>query len=78
MLQKMLLDNFTWVENKDFIEKCNEDSDEGYFFEVDVQYLERLHDLHNDLPFLPGTTKIKKLKNLYPTSLIKKNMLNFI
>ena len=25
----------------------------GYFLEVDVQYPEKLHKLHNDLPFLP-------------------------
>ena len=31
----------------------NEESDEGYLQEVDVQYLEKLHELHNDLPFLP-------------------------
>ena len=29
----------------------NEESDEGYLQEVDVQYLEKLHELH-DLPFL--------------------------
>ena len=27
--------------------------DIGYFLEVDVQYLEKLHELHNDLSFLP-------------------------
>ena len=31
----------------------NEESDEGYFLKVDVQYLEKLHEFHNDLPFLP-------------------------
>ena len=36
----------------------NEESDEGCFLEVDVQYLEKLHELHNDLPFLP-----KRMKN---------------
>ena len=29
---------------------------------IDVQYLERLHDLHNDLTFLPERMKIEKLK----------------
>ena len=45
---------------KDFIENCNEDSDEGYFLEVDVQYPEKLRDLHHDLPFLPERIKIEK------------------
>ena len=36
------------------------ESDEGYFIEVDVQYLEKLHQLHNNLPFLPERMKIEK------------------
>ena len=37
--------------NKDFIENYNEESAEGYFLVVDVQSPEKLHYLHNDLPF---------------------------
>ena len=33
--------------NRDFIKNYNEESNEGYFLEVDVQYLEKLHELHN-------------------------------
>ena len=42
----------------------NGESDEGYLLEVDVQYLEKLHELHNDLPFLPERIKIKKVEKL--------------
>ena len=42
----------------------NEESDERYFLEVDVQYLEKLHDLYNDLSFLPERKKIQKLEKL--------------
>ena len=42
----------------------NEESDEGCFLEVDVQYLEKLHELHNDLPFLPKRMKIEKVEKL--------------
>ena len=42
----------------------NEESDEGCFLEVDVQYLEKLQELHNDLPFLPQGMKIKKVEKL--------------
>ena len=54
MLQKLPANNFEWIKdtsqfNKDFIKNYNEKSDEGYFLEVDVQYLEKLHELHNYL-----------------------------
>ena len=42
----------------------NVESDEGYFLDVDVQYLERLHELHKDLLFLPERMKLKKSKSL--------------
>ena len=48
---------------KDLIEK-NPDSYEGYFLEVDLQYLEKLHDLHSELPFLTGRMKIGKVEEL--------------
>ena len=38
----------------------NEESDEGYFPEVDVQYPEKLHELNNDLSFLSEKIKIEK------------------
>ena len=38
--------------NKDILKSYNEESDEGYFLEDDVQYLDKLHDIYNDLPFL--------------------------
>ena len=34
------------------------------FLEVDVQYLEKLHDLHNDLPFLPEIMKNQAFEKL--------------
>ena len=75
--QKFFAGGFKWVEsmsqlNKDFIENYSVDRVEGCFVEVDVQYLEKLHDLHIDLPFLPGRMKIEKLiANLHD----KKNVL---
>ena len=35
--------------------------------EVDVQYLEKLHEVHKDLPLLPEIMKIKKVENLATT-----------
>ena len=38
--------------------------DEGCFLDVDIQYPENLHNLHNDLPFLPERIKTEKFKKL--------------
>ena len=70
MSQKLPVNNFEWIKdtsqqfNEDFIKNYNEESDEGYFLEVDVQYLEKLHELHNDLPFLPERLKFEKFEKL--------------
>ena len=58
MSRKLPINNFKWVKdtcqfNEDFIKSYSQNSDEGYFLEVDVQYFEKLHDLQNDLAFLP-------------------------
>ena len=56
MSQKSPVNKFEWTEesslfNEDFIKYYNEESDEGYLLEV--QYPDKLHERHNDLPFLP-------------------------
>ena len=50
--------------NKVFIKNYNEESDEEYFLEVEVQYLKKLHEIHNDLPFLSERMKVKEVKKL--------------
>ena len=50
--------------NEDFIKNYHEESDGKYFLEVDAQYLEHLHNLHNDLPFLSERMKAGKVKKL--------------
>ena len=67
MSQKLPVDNIEWIKdtsqfNEDFIKKYNKVTNEGYFLEVDVQYFEKLHDLHNDLSFLPERMKIEKVE----------------
>ena len=44
-----------------FLESYNEDSDEGYFLEVEVQYPKGFRQLHNYL------SNKKKLSNLWST-----------
>ena len=41
----------------------NEKNDEGYIFEDDVQCPEKIHKLHNDLPFLSERMKTEKVEN---------------
>ena len=58
MSQMLPVNNFEWINdtyqfNEDFIKNYNEESDEGYFLEVDPQYPKKLHERHSDLPFLP-------------------------
>ena len=78
MSQKLPVNSFEWIEdtsqfNEDFIRNCNEEGDEIYFLEVDIQYSEKLHDLHNDLPLLPERVEIEKVEKLI--YMIKLNML---
>ena len=58
MSQKLPIIGFKQVEdlsqfNEDFIKNYYENSDIGYFLEVDVEYSKKLFNLHKDLPFLP-------------------------
>ena len=59
-----------WIEDtsqfdEDFIKNYNEESDAKYFLEADVQYLEKLNELHKDLPILLEIMKLKKSKSLW-------------
>ena len=54
MSEKFAVNSFEWIEdtsqfNENFTKNCNEESDEGYFLEVDFLYLEKLHELFNNL-----------------------------
>ena len=69
MSQKFSVGDFKWVEetfrfNVDFMKRYNDNSDEGYFLQVYVQYLEKLHQLHIELPFLSEKMKIEKVGKL--------------
>ena len=50
--------------NLDFIENYSKDIDEGIFSEVNVQYPEKLHEIHNNLSLLPQRIKIQKVEKL--------------
>ena len=69
MIQKLSVNSFKWVEkiskfNERFIKSYNENSDIGYFLEVDVEYPKKLFNLQKDLQFLPERKKLEKVKKL--------------
>ena len=69
MSQKLPVNGFKWINdlsqfNEGFIRKYEENSDIGYFLEVDVEYLKKLFNLNKDLPFLSKREKINKCKKL--------------
>ena len=71
MSQKLPVNGFKWVKqkklskfNEDFIKKYDEDSNTGYFFEVDIDYPKELFNFHKDLPFLPERKKVEKVEKL--------------
>ena len=66
---KLLVNGFKWVKNlsqfnESFIRNYDENSDIGYFLEVDINYREKLFNLHKDLPFLPKRKKVNKVEKL--------------
>ena len=46
---------FKWLKNVDEfdVNSINEKSEIGYFLEVDLEYPDELHELHNDYPLAP-------------------------
>ena len=67
MSQKIPTNGFRWVEDlsqfhEDFVKKYDENSDIGYFLEVDIDYPKRLFNLHKDLLFLPARKKVEKVE----------------
>ena len=66
MSQYLPTGGFRWMTknqiNKIDLAKYKEDSDKGIILEVDLEYPEELHDLHNDYPL--GPEKIKVVDNM--------------
>ena len=70
MSQKLPVNGFKWKKNiyecnsiqfnESFIRQYDENSDIGYFFEVDIDYLEKLCNPHKDLPFLPERKTVNR------------------
>ena len=67
MSQKLPVNGFMWYDdylsdfNEEFIKNYDENSDEGYFLEVDIEY-PKTCESHKELPFLPERRKLEKVK----------------
>ena len=46
---------------EDYIKNYNEESNKGDFFETDVQYVENIHELHNDSTLFEVEKLVAKL-----------------
>ena len=80
MCEKLPANGLKWVEdlsqfNEDFIKNYDENSNKGYFVEVDVDYPKNLFNSHKDLPYLAEKKKIGKFEKLICNIQDKKNML---
>ena len=69
MSQKLPVNGFKRIEksrlsilNEIFINNYNENSDKGYFLEVDIDYPKKLFHLDKFLPFLPERKKVNKVE----------------
>ena len=70
MSQKLPVNGFMWYNdylsdfNEDFIKNYDENSDDGYFLEVDIEHPKTLWGSDKELPFLPERKKLEKVEKI--------------
>ena len=78
MSQPLPTGEFRWVEfredrsPKTIVEELVVKKDYGYLLEVDIRYSKKLHDYHNDLPFMCAKMKINGVEKLVPNLYYKR------
>ena len=64
MSQYLPYTDFKWVRNIDKIKQklmnIKSNSSTGYILEIDLEYPQELHDIHNDYPLAPEKINIPK------------------
>ena len=67
MTEKLPVRGFKWMDDiskidEDFAKDYNKNDNKGYILDVDVDYPNKLQNLHSDLPFLPERMIINNTK----------------
>ena len=83
MSQKLPIDGFEWVEDlsefhESFIKNYDENSNKGYFLDINVEYPKKIFNLYRDLRPLPERKKIGKCNKLVCTVQDKENYVGHI
>ena len=78
MTEKLPVRGFKWVNDiskidEDFVKDYNKNDNKDYILDVDVDYPNKLQNLHTDLPFLPERMIINNTKKLVCNLNDKKN-----
>ena len=78
MTEKLPVRGFRWMDDiskmdEDFVKGYNKNDIKSYIPEVDVDYPNKLQNLHSDLPFLPERMVINNTKKLVCNLNDKKN-----
>ena len=78
MTEKLPVRGFRWMDDiskidEDFVKDYNKNDNKGYILDVDIDYPNKLQNLHSDLPFLPERMIINNTKKLVCNLNDKKN-----
>ena len=62
MSEYLLYGGFKWLKNVDkfHVISISKKSPVGYFLEVDLEYPDELHELHNDYPLAPENLAVSR------------------
>ena len=65
--QPLPVSRFQWLSEEEILKMTNDHSKiQSCHLEVDLEYLDHLHDAHNDYPLAPEQVEINKVKKLIP------------
>ena len=78
MTEKLPVRGFRWMDDiskidEDFVKDYDKNNNKGYILDVDIDYPNKLQNLHSDLPFLPERMIINNTKKLVCNLNDKKN-----